>query len=151
MIKKYLILLLFIPQIFFSCTRSINPLDEFAHNIISSLQNHDLKKFKENSIKFEDVLKTKSDLTRQEYDSRISDMFIEIQNKFTEEGIDIREYEIFEVREPYRKYESDGFILVRFFTILKDAKGKYLKLDFTDCLKTEQGYLYADDLYIIKN
>lgn len=151
MIKDYLILLLLVPQVFFGCTEPKTPLEVFAHNIISSIQNHDLKKFKDNTAKFEDFARIKPDLTQQEFDSRISDMFIEIQNNFSKEGIDISEYEIFEVREPYREYESDGFILVRFFTILKNEKGKYLKLDFTDCLKTEQGYLFADDLYIRKD
>lgn len=123
-------------------------LEKFSSNIIESLKEHDLQKFKGNSMTLEIIQSLKPDITENELNERLSDLFIKYQNELNSKNIDLKEYELFEVREPYREYESDGFEIVRFYAVLKSKQGKYIKFDFIDCIKTESGYLFADDLDI---
>lgn len=123
-------------------------LEKFSSNIIESLKEHDLQKFKDNSMTLEIIQSLKPDITENELNERLSDLFIKYQNELNSKNIDLKEYDLFEVREPYREYESDGFEIVRFYTVLKSKQGKYIKFDFIDCIKTESGYLFADDLDI---
>lgn len=147
--KKQLLIIIIITT-FLGCENKKNEskLEQFASNIIESLRDHDLQKFKDNSMTVEVIKTIIPDITEAELNERLSDLFMGYQNELNSENIDLTEYKLFEVREPYREYELEGFMGVRFYAVLKSDEGKYIKFHFIDCLKTESGYLFADDLEI---
>lgn len=132
----------------FSCTQKTNKIEIFAENIIEAFQNNDLKQFKANSINFELAKSIDLEISKSEIENYTSDYFIRFKNQLISKNINIKEYKIFEIREPYKKYKYKGRNYIRFYVILKNNKGNFLKLDFVDCLEGDNGYVFADDIYI---
>lgn len=146
--KKLSFLLLFI--MFASCQKEdANTKEKLAENIIESLQNNNYEQFKENLPSFE-LFKLQGAITEEKYDNIISDVFIKCKKEFTEKDIDISEYEIFRVNEPYKKNEWNGFEQINFYVIINNSKDNFLKLDFNDCPKTENGYKLGEAISIIE-
>jgi hypothetical protein len=123
--------------------------EELAENIIESLQQNNYEQFKENLPNFE-LFKLQGEITEEKFDNIISDAFIKCKKEFTENDIDISEYEIFKVNEPYKKDEWKGLEQINFYVIIKNSKDNFLKLDFNDCPKTEQGYKLGEAISIIE-
>ncbi len=111
----------------------------FVKNVLKSIQTDDFELFKEHVVDYE-LLKLQDEITEEEYITIIGDMFEECKLVFSSEDIDISIYEVYTVEEPYNSYMWYGYYLVRFFVILKNTKGEFLRLNFSDCPLTDDGF-----------
>ena len=85
-----------------------------------------------------------------EYDNYITEAFVKSQEEFTKKGYKASEFKLFKTNEPYRTYELDGFEYIRYHVIINNKDNVYLKLDFSDCIKTPEGYKLGESIDIEK-
>lgn len=136
--KKILLLTFLIVS--FSCQKNKYYTPEIlAEKAFKSLQEDDLKLFKNTLPSFEIVQKV-SDMTASEYNIWITETFVESQEEFTQMNLKASDFELFKVNEPHKTYEHDGFEYIRYDVIIKNQEDVYLELKFSDCIKTPDGY-----------
>lgn len=120
-----------------------------AQNVVESLQKDDFELFKKTVPSYEFV-QTISDFGLSEYDNLITEIFVKSQEEFTKKNLKASDFELFKVNEPYRTYELDSVEYIRYYVILKNKESLYLKLDFSDCVKTPNGYKLGQPVTIEK-
>lgn len=110
-----------------------------AEKVFKSLQENDFEAFKDSCPKYE-VIQKLVDMTAAEYDARVKEVFAESQKEFTEKNYSAADFELIKVNEPYKRYEHKGFEYIRYNVIIKNQEDIYLELNFSDCIKTPDGY-----------
>ena len=146
--KKLILFILF--TVIVSCQKDKYYTKEIlAEKVIKSLQENDFKLFKKSVPSFEFVQKV-TDMTVGEYDNFITDAFVKSQEEFSKKNLKASDFELFKVNEPYRTYVLDSFEYIKYYVIVKNSENLYLKLDFSDCIKTSEGYKLGEPVDIVK-
>ena len=133
------------------CTQPKDELERFTVDVLESLQNHDLEKFTLNSVDSHFISDQMNDVYHDHVESYVSDMYLEVQDDVHNLKVDLKDFDLFEVRQPYKKEMYNGLQRVKFYAVIKNKEGRYLKLKFKDCLKTETGFLLVDEIEISEN
>ena len=120
-----------------------------AEKVLKSLQENDFELFKESVPSYEFVQKV-TNMSVSEYDNYITEAFVKSQEEFTKKGYKASEFKLFKTNEPYRTYELDGFEYIRYHVIINNKDNVYLKFDFSDCIKTPEGYKLGESIDIEK-
>lgn len=119
-----------------------------AEKVLESLQKNDLEAFKKCFPSFEFVQKI-VDMNASEYTNFVTEAFVAIQKEFKKGGDKASNYELFKINEPYRTYELDGFSYIKYSVILKNNDNIYLKMKFSDCVKTSDGFKLGERIDVL--
>lgn len=146
--RKITILILLVTV--YSCqNEKIFTKEILAKNVLEALQKNDFELFKETVPNYE-FAKKMADINISEYDNFITELYINCQGEFTKNNYKASDFELFKINEPYRTYELDSFEYLRYYVILKNKQSSYIKLNFSDCIKTPNGYKLGQPITIEK-
>ncbi|MBK9193134.1 MAG: hypothetical protein IPM77_17450 [Crocinitomicaceae bacterium] len=125
-------------------------MERLVKNVINAVRTDNLQDFKNNCFTLDLMKRQDSTVTEKIHASQLKEMFAKSKENFSKKGLEPKDLKYLYCDKPHREYEFIGLNFITFYAYFEDPNGKKIKVRFSDCSESPEGYLLGESL-VIKN
>jgi hypothetical protein len=124
-------------------------IEYLASESFKALQDDNFENFKKLSMTLDIYQTQDSSATAERFEDLLRNLFDKSKEGFLIKNVPINDLSFHHCdTTPQKEYIYNGFILVRFYAYFENSSGKMIKIQFSDSIKTSDGYKLSEALVI---
>lgn len=128
--------------------------EDLGKEILQAMKSKDLNKFKSHFMPYQWnglIVSENINISKEEYETKVNESFIESQNEFSDKGYIIDNFEIIEVEREHNSYEmtlyGSQFTIYEFYIILANDQNNFIRAEI-DCIDLNGEFKFRDRIRI---